>query len=250
MVEQRFRKAWVVGPNPTIGSMRHSSRRSWKRIALLIIAFFVFCYFFLFYGFGYLVNIAFSLREPKRTTQKSSAKPTSDVTIEPSLQDLPYATNSATITVSGNAMPDATVYIYNNNRRLDQTKTDFDGNFSFSVTLEEGKNSIEVTSKEESGRELSSRTYSVSYSNTPPKLDISNIEDGKTYRSPDLTISGTVEKEVYVTIQNTPVVVRSDGTFSQSIRLNEGDQTITIVATDVAGNETKKEYKVTYKKQD
>jgi hypothetical protein len=42
------------------------------------------------------------------------------------------------------------------------------------------------------------------------------------------------------------VVLHSDNSFSYSYPLNDGDNILTIVATDAAGNQTKVTRKVTY----
>jgi len=42
------------------------------------------------------------------------------------------------------------------------------------------------------------------------------------------------------------VSVKDDGSFTYNLRLNDGENTLTIIARDAAGNETKLERKVTY----
>ncbi len=85
----------------------------------------------------------------------------------------------------------------------------------------------------------------------PPSLTINSPEDGAEVTEDTVTVSGTVtDKESGVaslTINGNPVDVSKDGSFSYTVTLTEGTNTITIVATDKAGNKTTKTITVTYK---
>ena len=61
-------------------------------------------------------------------------------------------------------------------------------------------------------------------------------------------LSGLVEKGGRVIVNKISAEVQADGRFSIEVPLKEGRNTLTLVATDQAGNEATKEYTVIYNK--
>ena len=86
--------------------------------------------------------------------------------------------------------------------------------------------------------------------NSPPQLLVYIPEKTS---NPELEISGKVidrESGVkYLKINGVNVSVSSDGSFSYTITLNEGENTITFEAEDTRGNKTKKTFTVNYVKK-
>jgi len=75
----------------------------------------------------------------------------------------------------------------------------------------------------------------------PPVLTLSTLADNSFTNSATLNIAGTVTDNVGVkslTINGSSVTVNSDGTFSYSVTLITGPNTITTIASDTAGNQT------------
>ncbi len=230
--------------------MRKRSLHPLAKLGLIAAALLVAGYIFLFYVFGFLVNLAFSVRDRATPASRSSVEKEGPlVMIDPVLEDVPYATNTATIQVHGNAMPESMVNLYVNSTKVDARRSNFDGEVTFEVALAAGDNELYITSNDtDTKKKLTSRVYSVLYADTPPNLTLEGIEEGKTVSSEELIVQGHTDKEVFIQINNAPVVVRADGSFSLPVRLKEGNNMITIVATDIAGNEAKKEITVVYKK--
>jgi bacillopeptidase F len=83
-----------------------------------------------------------------------------------------------------------------------------------------------------------------------PKLDISSPHDGDKVNKNEISIQGSTDKDITVTINSSPVVVSAQQTFSYTIRLNEGDNNIHIQAEDDAGNIETKDLKITYQKDE
>ncbi|MCR4326443.1 MAG: Ig-like domain-containing protein [Candidatus Roizmanbacteria bacterium] len=230
--------------------IRRKKVHPWMKLALIVSAIIAAGYIFIFFIFGFLINLAFSVRDGVGNTAATTVQKEGPlVLLDPTLDDVPYATNTATITVHGTAMAETTVDLLVNGGKRDSRRSSFEGEFSFDVVLTEGENILRVASEDSDGKQtLKSRDYAVLYLDTPPELTVDGLEDGKTVDKPDFTVQGKTDKEVFIQINNAPVVVRADGSFSTSITLKEGDNTITVVATDVAGNETKQEAKIVYKK--
>jgi len=76
---------------------------------------------------------------------------------------------------------------------------------------------------------------------TPPQLVLSTMKDGAITNKNTLNIAGSVgdvSGMVSLLINNVAITVNPDGSFSHAITLVAGDNTLTTVATDAAGNTT------------
>ena len=75
-----------------------------------------------------------------------------------------------------------------------------------------------------------------------PTLNVSSPEDNFKTNEDTVTVSGTTNdatsSPVTLTINGDPVTVQSNGSFSKVVNLTEGENTITIIATDSAGKST------------
>jgi photosystem II stability/assembly factor-like uncharacterized protein len=87
----------------------------------------------------------------------------------------------------------------------------------------------------------------------PPKITILSPQNGTVTDSNNITISGSVSDKgsgiAKVTINGQELKIDSSGSFSSDLTLYEGDNIITVTATDKAGNKTEKTITVTYKPQ-
>ena len=85
---------------------------------------------------------------------------------------------------------------------------------------------------------------------TPPTITINSPEDNAVVNTDTIHIKGTVKDDVSVaklTIQDKEVSFYKDGQFDAEVTLKEGKNTITITATDGAGNKATKTITVVYK---
>lgn len=189
-------------------------------------------------------------KEPSKIT-----KPVSENTsLAPPVLNIPYeATNSANIYIRGYTMPYTSVEIYVNDELKSTIKSTTDGSFiSEQVTLDLGKNSISGKTIDTNGsKSYGSKPIIVTYSNEKPILEINDPQDNLVITGGDkkVNVNGKTnsDQEIIITINNSRAIVNSDGNFSQVVEINEGDNTITIVATDTAGNSNQIVRKVTYK---
>ena len=172
------------------------------------------------------------------------------VLLPPTLDPPAVATNTATISVSGKGQANNTLIVYLNNSEFKKQSIPTDGAFTINdVPLSDGPNTISAKLTDEKGNTSDlSNVVSVTYANTPPKLDITGPEDNTTTNGDPNTVAvtGATDDNITVTINDRFVVVKSDDTFSYSYPLNEGDNILNILAVDAAGNQTKVTRKVTY----
>ncbi len=85
----------------------------------------------------------------------------------------------------------------------------------------------------------------------PPVITVNSPENGATVTDPEITVKGTVTDQgsgiASLSINGENVSVSNDSSFSYAVTLSKGENTITLVATDKAGNKTTKTITVIYK---
>lgn len=126
------------------------------------------------------------------------------------------------------------------------TKTAITGGYEFSYTpstaLADGSHTIAFNAKDNDGNAAAQKTVTFVVDTVAPALTITSPNDNIKVNQATCVVSGTTNdatsSPVSVTINGTSVTVGADGSFSKSITLNEGANTITIVATDSAGKST------------
>ena len=161
------------------------------------------------------------------------------------------ATNSATLDLVGYAEPGSQVEVFTNDKSAKIVTADASGQFlANSLPLEDGQNRISAKAKDQANNQSgSSSTESVTYDHQPPKLTIEKPQEGSQYfgsSQKKIEVIGETEPGAEVLVNNRSMVVDQKGKFSTIIQLNDGEQTISAIARDAAGNETKQEIKVTY----
>lgn len=126
------------------------------------------------------------------------------------------------------------------------TKTAITGGYEFSYTpstaLADGSHTIAFNAKDNDGNAAAQKTVTFVVDTVAPTLTITSPNDNIKVNQATCVVSGTTNdatsSPVSVTINGTSATVGADGSFSKSITLNEGANTITIVATDSAGKST------------
>lgn len=139
-------------------------------------------------------------------------------------------TSTSVVNISGSAtdLNGATVKINGETATLTENK------FSVAVTLLNGANQISVEAADSVGNTvLDSRTYN--YDATVPYLSILAPVDNSFTTNSELKISGTVDKTSVITVQGLPATLDAN-TWSATINLDAGVNTIEIVAIDLYGN--------------
>jgi hypothetical protein len=159
----------------------------------------------------------------------------------PKLDSLPDATRVRTLTVSGSAESGATVIVTINGQDEEPTLADKDGLFKHVASLAGGNNTISATATDKAGnKSRASKSLAVLYDATPPKMTITHpSQEINSVTTPSIVIQGKTEPDAQVTVNDRQAIIQADGTFSASLNLSPGNNVITIVATDKAGNTAK-----------
>ena len=253
LVEQSLRKREVAGSNPAIGSMSRLEQQQSRTFhyllalfALLIIGLGASVFVF---GVAPFINAAASVSSVVfgRTDNQMEADTTGSLSLDETTP--PTATSSASLAVSGSVRNAKQVVIYLAGARKKTLETAGKDTFSTKLTLSKGRNEIKVVATNDTERR-ESETHVVFYLDEKPTITLQTpTEESLTTLENNLAIQGSVEPtSVTLTINGAPVVVDAEGLFKHSARLKQGDNTITIKATDEAGQEIEKVIQVTREK--
>lgn len=190
-----------------------------------------------------------------RSSLTPSPKVVTDITknssLAPPVLNIPYeATFSGQIDIRGYGTPDSKVAIFLDGEKKDIVETTEDGSFEVkNIQLALGTNEIWGKSIDDNDTaSLPSKTLKIIYDNEKPPLNISEPEDGKKIQGSErkVKISASTEPNAQVFINNSLVIVNSDGNFVSEQTLNDGDNIFNIKAVDKALNFTEISRRVTY----
>jgi hypothetical protein len=129
------------------------------------------------------------------------------------------------------------------------------GSFITTVSLTSGVNTIPVIATDAAGNTATQCiiiTYtpsSIATDTIQPTIAIASPTDGTTVSASTITVTGTATDDTGVTgltVNGNPVTPESDGSFTTTVSLTSGVNTITVVATDAVGNTAAKTITITY----
>ncbi|WP_078379360.1 S8 family peptidase [Sutcliffiella halmapala] len=154
-------------------------------------------------------------------------------------------TNVDSVTVEGNAAPTTTVHVLNNGEEISTTTATEEGTFAVDVSLVDGENVLTAKASTENGTTDESEPVTIILDQTAPELAITSPENGSKTNRETTTVTGTVADENldFVKVNGTKVSV-VDGAFSHRILLDNGENTISVIAEDKAGNSTNQDVTV------
>jgi uncharacterized protein YfaP (DUF2135 family) len=136
---------------------------------------------------------------------------------------------STSVTVKGNC--EAKINLTVNGQSV-PTDT---GSFSLAVTLSEGSNAVTVVGSDAAGNTVTLR-LPVQVDSSAPSLDIVEPLGGFRTQDKSVVVVGITEPGASVTVDGVPATVDAFGKFSTSVTLERGRNTITVKASDAAGN--------------
>ncbi|HEX7017809.1 MAG TPA: hypothetical protein VF209_02795 [Patescibacteria group bacterium] len=161
------------------------------------------------------------------------------------------ATNSAQINISGFAEKGSEAVLVLNSEEFSREKVSDEGSFEFEVPLQDGENTLAFYAVDEAGNESgTTKTYRVVADQEAPELVIESPQDGTEIISrtnQQLQIKGTAGEKAKVYVNDKLLFTKSDGSFSGSFQLQEGENKLLFKATDEAGNTTEKEITVRFR---
>jgi hypothetical protein len=134
------------------------------------------------------------------------------------------------VDLSGRVEPGSALLV--NHRPVDVAP---DGSFAYGVRLVEGRNTFSFFATDLAGN-TNSTEWRLYLDITPPPLLLSSPADGYLTNLTTVQVTGRTEPGATAALNGDPVEVGPDGSFSVSVGLKAGVNTLTVVATDPAGN--------------
>lgn len=246
-------KPGVADDMPNTRLKRSLINRSRKTIITSIIATIAIIFILIIFGQNLLVNFSIFVANIKNGTNKVDDKKQqiAQYLVPPILDSVNEATNSAEITITGSypSFEKVQIRLYVNNKIDDVVNTTSTNSFTFQkVKLKDGINNITAVAVKDSLKSNESEKITVNYLKNPPELTVSEPSENASYSGENNTvkIKGKTGQNVNVYINDHLALMKSDGSFSFSLVLKNGDNNLKITAVDQAGNKTEKDIKVTY----
>ncbi len=227
---------------------RNLERKSKQRFILTIAGTILILILLLRFGVPLLVNFSLFIAGVK-SNSSSSQSANSQFVAPPILDTTLTATNSATINISGNAAANESVKLYVNNVAVDEVKTQSDGSFTFKdVSLTQGGNELAAKAKNGNSESALSDPISITYATNVPALSIDQPSDNQSFsgNQKTVTVKGKTDPNIRVTVNGFWAVTDDTGNYSYTLSLQNGDNKIDVVASDVAGNKAEKVITVHY----
>lgn len=196
-------------------------------------------------GVPFLINLSLLL---SGSQGKNEIPQNSSFIAPPILDSLPSATSSADITISGIASKKQNVNLYINSNLVNTIKTRDDGRFFFKEIIKTGENSINAKVSLNGKESDLSNTITVVLKSAPPFLNITSPSENQSF-SKDQNIAeirGSSDIDVKITINGLWAITDDSGKFVYRLPLQNGENKIKVTATDLAGNKTEKEIRVSY----
>ncbi len=230
-----------------------SHRQKQQKVSLFTAAliFVIFCIFMFTTGFKVLFSASFFVSNLfAKRDEKAQAKEDEDFIATIDITDIPTATNSATISVSGTVMNLDTLDFYLNDEKIKTINVLNQDNFTEEIKdLKKGNNEIYIVGKnKQANKRKFSPDFSVLYKSEKPKLEIKEPSDNTRTGNQEIKVSGTTDKETFIKVNNLPVVVDAMGGFTATVKLKDGENKIEITAQDEAQNIESKTLTITYQK--
>lgn len=229
---------------------RTEGKRLMRQTWILLVITIVTLYSIFRWGVPMIINMAVFLGDLKASGEPIGQEDTLPPST-PVLSYLPIATTSASLTINGYTEAEADVKLYRSGSELADTIADDSGNFEFlDVLLFEDENTFYTVATDLAGNESAqSNRVSIIFDTDAPELTIDTPSNdaqffGEARRT--ITVNGSCDPNSDIRVNEYSVVVSAAGLYSTTIRLEEGDNHIKVVAIDKAGNQTEETVKVKY----
>ncbi|KRF03694.1 hypothetical protein ASG89_02740 [Paenibacillus sp. Soil766] len=106
-------------------------------------------------------------------------------------------------------------------------------NFSTELNLQVGDNTVTASAYNILNQQAVPATIHVIYDPNAPVLTVPT--DGATAGT-SYVLNGSVNEDAVITVNGIPTTLKPDHTFTSVVRVNKGSNSITVIATDAAGN--------------
>lgn len=202
------------------------------------------------FGIPALVNFSLFLSSFNNSNNPATNSSATQSIIQPPVLLSSFtATNSAAISVNGTAASNQTIQLYVNDSLFGSTSTKSDGSFSFSnVVLTQQQNTIKARAKQGNSLSDYSDPLTINYLQKSPDLTLDSPNDQQSFSGDQNTVvvRGKTDPDVQVTVNGFWAIVNTNGNYSYTFHLQDGDNHIDVTAVDAAGNKTDRQITLHY----
>ena len=137
--------------------------------------------------------------------------------------------------VTGKAEADSTIEVKANGKVIGSGKAKADGTFSVTIPVQKAGTTLSVTATDKAGNVSESTVVTVKDVTPPEKPTVNEVTDKST------TVTGRAEADSTIEVKANGKVIgsgiaKADGTFSVTIPVQKAGTTLSVTATDKAGN--------------
>lgn len=221
-----------------------AEKQSKKTLFLSILG--ILIIFAVIFKFGIPLLIGFSTIISGSNNSETSQKESISFVSSPFLDAVVDATNSADLKIKGEASSKIKVELYLNGGLEESDTSDAKGDFSFSIKLIEGSNTIKARAVKDDKKSSFSKEQTIYYVKGAPQLVIDYPADGEKFSKEKkvITVSGHTNIICEVTVNGFMAATDDENNFSYNLPLKEGDNEIKVIAVDDAGNSSEKTIKI------
>jgi hypothetical protein len=219
------------------------SRQTFGMIFLSVLMLFIFIFVLLPGG----VRLFFSILDSNTGLEvKDSIPPQAPILSSPV-----EATFSASIKLSGFAEPKSKVILVLDGQKHDEFVVSDEGSFEYDFSLRDGENLFSLYSIDEADNASpNTKDYLVIYDKDAPTIDVDipkNDEVVQSKKNQLINVSGKTEAGAKIYLNDRLLSVQSDGVFTGTYNLSDGENMLKFRAVDKAGNQAETELKVVFR---
>lgn len=123
-----------------------------------------------------------------------------------------------------------------------KTSTGYSCSYKPDSALADGSHTVKVTASDYDENAATAKSVSFKIDTVPPELSVTSPAENLVTNKTSVSVAGTTNdatsSPVTLTVNGESVTVYDDGTFSTTVALEDGENTITVIATDGAGRTT------------
>lgn len=231
---------------------KHQQKKYQSQIIGYLVLLIILIIFIATVGIKLLIGTAFfviNFTQKNNKTHNANTSSSTDIILPPEIFNIPTATNTAEITIQVRSTPEKKISFYVNDIKQKEI-TPEEETFEETITLDKGNNTLSLVMDDPTTKtKKTSRTYTIIYKDEKPTLEITSPHDLDKTSKNEIQIEGTTQNEVTIRINNSPIVVDSEGKFTYTMKLKEGENHIVVEAQDIADNRETKEMTIYYQKE-
>ena len=127
-----------------------------------------------------------------------------------------------------------------------QDPTYWQGSFEINAAIPDGTYSLNLDAKDLAQNQIEKTNFYLKIDSRPPEINLFFTSEGAILDNSPITITGKLSEKGLLALNSSLVTPDAQSNFALSCNLNPGENVLTFIITDEAGNETRLIRKITY----